>query len=164
MNELIFYLHPIFASFPFAILLVVFLTELACYFADTAQWRIFSCFLVCIATILSLATYYTGFFSATNASLTFQVSEEVISMHQVSAKLYLLSIFPTVLFSILRAIKQSELLHWFFVPCLICSLLLSGLASHRGGMLVFQEGAGVQRECPACNSETKNPLDIATDK
>lgn len=147
MNELFIQIHPIFASFPFVILTLVFLTELASYFADTQQWRIYSCFLVCVATIMSLVSYYTGFYSASTAEGTFKISEELIAMHQSSAKLFLLSMFPTVLFSILRSVKQSELVHWIYTPCLICSLLLAALASHRGGVLVFKEGAGVIRSC-----------------
>ena len=153
MNDLFIQIHPIFASFPFVILCVVFMTELASYFADTTQWRIFSCYLVCIATIMSLVSYYTGFYSASSAEGTFKISEELISMHQSSAKLFLLSMFPTVLFSILRSVKQKEMIHWIYTPCLICSLLLAGLASHRGGVLVFKEGAGVIKACPENTSE-----------
>ncbi len=147
MTDFFIYIHPIFASFPFVILTVVFLTELASYFADTSQWRVFACFLVCVATVMGLVSYYTGFYSAESAHATFKISEEIIGMHQSSAKLFILSMFPTVLFSILRAIKRSEPIHWIYTPLLICSLLLAGLASHRGGMLVFNEGAGVTRKC-----------------
>lgn len=149
MNELFLIIHPVFASFPFVILVVVFLTELGSFFADTTQWRIHACFLVCIGAIAALVSYYTGYYSAEVASsaiATFRVPEDMIAQHQTSAKLFLLSMFPTTIFSLLRSIKDNEFMHWIYTPCLICSLLLAGVASHRGGMLVFKEGAGVIKE------------------
>jgi uncharacterized membrane protein len=149
MTDIFLIIHPMFASFPFVILALVFLTELGSFFTDTTQWRIHACFLVCITAVVSIVSYYTGYYSAeiaTSASATFKVPEHLISQHQGAAKLFLLSMFPTTVFCLLRSIKESEFVHWIYTPCLICSLLLSGVASHRGGMLVFKEGAGVVKD------------------
>ncbi len=135
--------HPIFASFPAVLLFVIFITELVAFFGDTNTWRVFSCYLACLLGIFSIATYYTGFYDAERANITFQVPEEVISHHQASAKLFLMSLIPTILFSIIRAIKPNEILHWVYTPCLVLSLILACLTSHRGGELVFKHGASV---------------------
>lgn len=145
--------HPIFASFPFVLLFVIFITELVAFFGDTNTWRVFSCYLACLLGIFSIATYYTGFYDAERANITFQVSEEVISQHQASAKLFLMSLIPTVLFSIIRAIKPNEILHWIYTPCLVLSLILGGLTSHRGGELVFKHGASVDVLPSAVNAQ-----------
>jgi len=163
-------LHPIVASFPAVILVIIFLTELVAYFGETNSWRVFSTFLACLLVIFSGATYYSGFYDAEKANMTFQISEEIISAHQASAKLFLMSLIPTVLFSIIRAIKPNEIIHWLYTPCLILSLILSGVTSHKGGQLVFIHGASVEavpttqakQENVAVEEETPGVVDDKT--
>jgi uncharacterized membrane protein len=154
------YLHPILASFPFPLFVAAFLTEVVAYFGVTTHWRLHSFFLVILGGIFSVAAYYSGYYHMSGASITFQISEEIVSGHQNVARMQLFSLTPLLLFAFIRALKPNEFFHWLFIPFLILTLLLTGSTSHKGGMLVFQEGAGVARECPCDDPE---PDEAATE-
>lgn len=141
------YLHPVLAGFPFPLFVAAFLTEIVAYFGITNNWRAHSCFLVIIATLFSLAAYYSGFYQVDTASISFVVDPEVIAHHQNVGRMQLMSLIPLCLFAVIRSLKPNEFLHWLFVPFLILTLLLTASASHKGGTLVFKHGAGVSREC-----------------
>jgi uncharacterized membrane protein len=150
------YLHPILASFPFPLFLTAFLTEVVAYFGVTRNWRLFSFFIVILAVIFSIAAYYSGYYQMETASITFKISEEIIAEHQSVARMQLFSLTPLVLFALIRALKPNEFFHWLFIPFLVLSILLTGSTSHKGGMLVFEQGAGVSKECPCLNENTSS--------
>ncbi|HMO17186.1 MAG TPA: hypothetical protein PKA63_03500 [Oligoflexia bacterium] len=141
------YLHPIAAGFPFPLFIAAFLTELMAYFALTNHWRNSAFFLVILASICSVIAYYSGFYQVGEANKTFIVDQDLITRHQAIARVQTLSLIPLLLFGLIRSIKQTELIHWIYVPFLILSLILTGATSHRGGMLVFEQGAGISRPC-----------------
>ncbi len=152
------HLHPILASFPFPLFVAAFFTEVIAYFGITTQWRLHSFFLVLLGAGFSVAAYYSGYYQMADASITFSVPEEIITGHQNVARMQLFSLTPLILFSLIRALKPNEFFHWLFIPFLILTLLLTGSTSHKGGMLVFEQGAGVSRECICSedNVATKN--------
>lgn len=152
---MITHLHPILASFPFPLFVAAFLTEVLAYFGHTTQWRLHSFFLVILGGLFSVAAYYAGYYQMSEASITFDIADSLIVEHQNVARMQLFSLTPLVLFAFIRAVKPNEFFHWMFIPFLILTLLLTSSASHKGGMLVFQHGAGVSRECN-CDGDKKN--------
>jgi uncharacterized membrane protein len=160
------YLHPILASFPFPIFVAAFMTEVVAYFGHTNHWRLHSFFLVLLGSFFSVAAYYSGYYQMDGASITFHVAEHLIAEHQNVARMQLFSLIPLSIFVLIRAIKPNEFFHWLFIPFLILTLLLTGSTSHKGGMLVFKQGAGVAKECDCGdeNSIAEDSGEVATEE
>ena len=140
------YPHPALSGAPIGILLIILISEGLGLFSKTPEsYRRVSYFAVVCLVILSPFTYFTGYFAASDASQSFTVSQELIAEHQSFAKLFLLSLVPLFMFSVLRP-KEVKLgtLNTLFYLFLLTSAAMVVLTSSHGGDLVFEHGAGVK--------------------
>ncbi len=137
--------HPPLTGVPITLVTLALGAECVSFFWRKNECRTFAATLVRILCVLALLTYYSGYFGAEQASLSFEVPKDRISEHQAYAKFFLISLIPCLSFSFLE--RNQEMNAGWFRPAYLFFLLLSAvlciLVSSHGGALVFDFGAGV---------------------
>lgn len=140
-------IHPPLASFPFVILVLIFVFDGLALLSKKESCSTCSSVLCITALPLSLLTYLSGYFSSEEASRAFSVSSDMISQHETWGKLLLLSLFALfVLRLCLDSAENPKIIFPLYGACLIGSLALAGYTSFLGGSLIFDHGAGVSAE------------------
>ena len=135
--------HPPLAGFPFVILVLIASIEALNAVKPAVISKEVANVLLVLLCIISPLTYYAGYWGAEQASQTFTVSEDVIANHQLFAKMYLISLVPTMTFGQLKSRGNSKIILVFYYLSLLLTLTLVSYASFLGGDLVFSHGAGV---------------------
>jgi uncharacterized membrane protein len=138
--------HPPLTGFPIALMSTIALCEVLGLVTKNKRWSEISRMLVAVACIVSVVTYFSGYWGVQSASLgQFKVPEEEITSHMVSAKLFLLSLVPCAIFSVLAEIATTKKALWksiYYISILV-ALTLVTITSFKGGSLVFDYGASV---------------------
>lgn len=138
--------HPIFASFVFPLLFLTLIFEIISYFHNPRIWRpVVSVTLICIS-LFSFMSYYSGFNEYESLQSLNEEQKILIENHQALGKFYLIMLFPTLVFGIMRLYNSTLFIHLLFIPFFIATILLAGFTSHKGGALVFHEGIGVLKK------------------
>lgn len=140
--------HPPLSSVPAVLMTIVVAAELLSLIGTKLprdKIKYFSFIVLIIACCLSPLTYFSGYYASEYASQSFQIKQEIIVNHQIYAQLYLLSIFPLMLFAYLQIKEpQKKALYYLFCLFLVLSYSLLITTSYKGGDLVFEHGAGVK--------------------
>lgn len=137
--------HPPLSGFPFVLLSLVVIAELVSIFRKDSNGRGFSRNLLYILCLFAPMTYFSGYWGAELSSQSFVISQDLISTHQGWAQLFLLSLVPCLVLSLLESHSEKVnlvLRYGFRVALLVCYALVI-LTSFQGGQLVFTHGAGV---------------------
>lgn len=140
-------LHPVLSSFPLPIFsLAVIFTVLGLSSSESVFRK--ACartapFLAILASTSVLAAYLSGLPAAEALTLHNKIPDDVLASHQSLGKLTLLSCLILLPCAILHLLKCSRGLALIFLLSLVLSLTLSFVTSWRGGILVFEYGAGV---------------------
>lgn len=139
--------HPPMSAFPVVLASLVAGTEILSYFwnSESENLRKFAKLVLAISFIVSPLTYYSGYWGAEVASQSFHVSDELISYHQMFAKLYLVALVTCGLFALLELFdpEKRKSIKLAFSAVVVVNLLAAILVSRQGGILVFKHGAGV---------------------
>ncbi|MCB0358682.1 MAG: hypothetical protein KDD44_03575 [Bdellovibrionales bacterium] len=165
MDELL--IHPPFTGFPVALLTAAIVAEGIAKLLSTrnvghahvATLRWGSCYLVWLCALVSVVTYYSGYFSAAASSRGFEIPEDVVLRHQSFALAYSLSLVALVVLSVLRAgAPRENRIAVGFIGSLLLSWALAVYTSYLGGVLVFRHGAGVasQELAPSPGASVSN--------
>ncbi|MCO6432189.1 MAG: hypothetical protein J5J00_15130 [Deltaproteobacteria bacterium] len=95
--------------------------------------------------ITTAAAFFSGYQAADSASLSFQVSEDVIAEHHNIGRLALFLVLPAAaLRFIASGAKHARAIFFtLYYASLVSLCALIILAGFKGGQLVFQYGAGV---------------------
>ena len=136
------YPHPVFASFIFPLLSLCIVFEILSFALDKKQWHVVITVTLAVTTLCAFVSYYTGFSEFEKLGDLPDKTKSIIENHQMFAKFFLISMVPTLLFSILR-LQNKFLLNVFFIIFFALSMFLGMLTSHKGGQLVFEYGIGV---------------------
>ena len=148
--------HPPLSAFPIALACLVALCEVVSYFwkEKSSELRTVGKWVLVSSFIFSPLTYYTGYWGAELASKTFEVSDELISYHQMLAKLYLATLVTCALFALMDTFdKENRPFVKFGYSTLVALTLFAAImVSRQGGKLVFEHGAGVSAPVPGKDS------------
>lgn len=140
-------IHPPLTAFPFALLTVVLLGELAnLYFRSTKLDFVNRINLVFAALGASLA-FASGYWEVDGVVERFSVDRDAVAEHYNLARLFLFSLVPTVAlkFVVAVATEKKRLLIGAYWVALVVSFALAICTGREGGELVFVHGAGVER-------------------
>ena len=151
--------HPPLTGFPWVILVLVIGAELGARLMKSAELQGFAVKLLVVLAIFSPVTYLSGYLGLKHADRGFSVPVDAIESHQLVAKLFLLSLFPTVVLSVVRTGGRSKnrIIHFAYYAFLLCSFSLVIWTSKKGGDLVFEHGAGVKiQPYTTSNSNSKS--------
>lgn len=138
--------HPPLTGVPGTLLLLILGAECLSFFWKARESRRFAATLLYVLCIAAPLTYYSGYYAAEQASLSFEVPEEKIAEHQAYAKFFLISLIPCLTLLLLERSqeKSSIAIRCFYLLFLSLSVVLGFLVSTHGGALVFDYGAGVE--------------------
>jgi len=138
--------HPPLSGFPVVLASLIASSEILAYFFKNHSKKIRAAgkLFVVLSCVFAPLTYYTGYWGAELASQSFKVSDELISRHQMFAKLYLASLVLSALFVAMSyEIKENKTFKIAYSIVMLLTFVAAVLVSQQGGLLVFEHGAGV---------------------
>lgn len=138
------HLHPPLSAFPFALLTVVVLLEIAKICGARHLDNVIRINLV-IAAIASLLAFFSGYYSGSCTNVTFKVDEGAITQHIAAGRVILIALFPCLACYFIAQMNPANPrlfrgLYLLFLFVAYGAVLVSG---YLGGELVFRHGAGV---------------------
>lgn len=144
------HLHPPLSAFPFALLTVVVLLEIGRMLGLIKNGEGVVRVNLLIASLASIATFFSGYYSGSQSSVTFKVDESALTSHIAAGRIVLLSLFPCLACYFITQMnpvnpKPFRVLYLLFLFVAYSAVLVSG---YLGGELVFQHGAGVRAVIP----------------
>lgn len=139
-------LHPQIVHFPIALLSVAILTELTSYFWQKEFFNKMTFYLLIIGVITAFFAVKTG---ESGLDLIDNISsiKPLINQHRQAGE-WVLKIFSMVLIikALILYFKKNNLFIKVFVTLLmIIGLFQTYQAGHFGGILVYEEGVGIQK-------------------
>ena len=139
-------LHPPLSSFPFVLTTLVVLSEVTALITGKNIYARAAHLLLALCIVISVGTYYSGYFAAESASRSFSVPQTAISQHQAVAQGALIALAVTVLLSYLRHVAVQGRLGFqlAYGLSLLASYTLVLYTGYLGAELVFSHGAGVE--------------------
>lgn len=144
-------IHPPLSSFPFVLLTVTILFEIATLLQNSgkikAEIRLIVCarYLLCAATIGTVITFLSGYWGEDFANQTFTVAEDLIKTHHNYGRLLLFCMVGCLAAKFAADFAKYHItlfrsVYWFL---LVFCFSLSVYTGYLGGELVFEHGAGV---------------------
>lgn len=142
--------HPPLTGFPIVLATLIVGSEILAYIFKNQSIKIRKAgkLFVLLSCFLAPITYYSGYWGAELASQSFKVSDEIISEHQMFAKVYLATLvvsglFVALSFEIEKKKSVSKLFRISYSIVMLLTFVAALLVSRQGGLLVFEHGAGV---------------------
>jgi uncharacterized membrane protein len=152
--------HPPLSAFPSVLATLIFLAEIGSFFfiSQKDNLRRLAKALLAACLFISPITYYSGYWGAEMASKTFKISDELISYHQMFAKIYLITLVSCGLFALLEVFDplKRKALRLAFSVMVVLNLVAAILVSRQGGILVFEHGAGVSAKLESALGSAPN--------
>jgi uncharacterized membrane protein len=143
LGQLFGFLHPALVHFPLALLLVSFTLEAIGFFRRDTRFAWAAQITLALGTVAMLFTFVAGNFAEIWAARA-GIPQEPMEQHE------LLATITSWLFVFLAAgrlfLGVNARRRWMaiYLAIALCGCVLLGLTGHRGAMLVYQRGAGVQ--------------------
>lgn len=142
-------IHPFLTSFPVVLCLVIGILELMALRREAILRPSINILLGLLLLTMCLA-FFSGYYAATGASISFTVPVEAIEFHQLWGKLALFLSIPAV---ILGWFQSAALQHQIiFKACyrffLLATIIVTIYTGYLGGQLVYARGAGVYAPFP----------------
>ena len=143
-------LHPPLSGIPFALLSLALLLELLCMWREYSGLKTVARVNLRAAAIISIATFFSGYFEADSASVSFSVPEDALATHFVYGRASMCILLLTVAAEYLaaRATHYPMLFRLLYYSVLLASMALLSWTGWLGGELVFTHGAGVTAPIP----------------
>jgi uncharacterized membrane protein len=145
MQTMPFNLHPVVSSAPGALLAAVLVAEILFLWKGDARLQLVISVNLAFSAVAYLLAFFSGYQGMDLAEQSFKVSADLIDEHHTIGRIGLFLVWPTLVFQLLsvKAVENAAVIRVIYRAFLLALIGVTVYASHLGGVLVFEHGAGV---------------------